>query len=210
MILGLIAFIIYIFQIKKTYWIKIRVSRLIGNVPTEVAEYSAKQVAFGRAGDMLWRVAPAGIVKIKLIKWLPVGKLQSGQRLFKYFIRNDGEWINYIDDNIDEVSKKMGVRFVQEDMRLQRLATDRLLEERLMEKNFWEKWKETIMLIIVFLVIAVSMAIIFYQMSKVLDKVAPIVSQIGEAVKQMVDSNKMLMKYCNINSTATTGLIPTQ
>jgi hypothetical protein len=101
---------------------------------------------------------------------LPVGQLQTKPNEFWYWIRKDGEWINYIQTNIDETSKKMGVKFVQEDMRLQRLATERLLEQRLMNKSFWEKWGTTVMMIIVFLVIAICMVLIFFQFGKLLDK----------------------------------------
>ena len=126
-ILGLVGFIFYWRTVKKAYWINLEVSRLIGGIPQRVAVYSAREIPFGMAGDKLWKVAPSGMMKFKTIKWLPVGKLQSAPRLFKYWIREDGEWINYIDSNIDQVSKVMGVRFVNEDMRLQRLATERLL-----------------------------------------------------------------------------------
>ena len=169
-ILGMVGFLIYWRSVKKTYWIIIEVSRLIGNTPTKVATYSAREVPFGMAGDKLWRVAPFGMFKFKTIKWLPVGKVQSAPRTFKYWIREDGEWINYVDSNLDEISKKMGVRFVNEDMRLQRLATERLLEQRLMNKTFWEKWQTVIMTVIFFLVIAICMVIIFYQFGKIQDQ----------------------------------------
>jgi hypothetical protein len=90
---------------------------------------------------------------------------------------------------------------------LQRLATERLLEQRLMNKTFWEKWGTTIMMIIVFLVVAVSMAIMFYQWSKLLDKMSPIIDA-------QAKSTALLVKYCGTeytNATAggTSGLIPT-
>ena len=139
----------------------------MGGVPQRVATYSAREVSFGMAGDRLWKVAPLGMFKFRTIKWIPVGKLQSAPRLFKYWIREDGEWINYQDKDIDEISKKMGVRFVQEDMRLQRLATERLLEQRMLDKTWWQKWESTIMTIMMFLVVAICMVIMFYQFGKI-------------------------------------------
>lgn len=208
LIIGGIGALVLINWVKKQYYIKIRVSRLVGNVPTEIATFSARVIGFGRAGDVLWRVAPAGIMKFKTIKWLPSGKLQSSPNLFKYWIREDGEWINYIDSNLDEISKTMGVKFVQEDMRLQRLATDRLLEQRLMEQSFWQKYKEAIFLLIFFLVFAVAIAIVLFQLSGLIDKISPLAPQISSAVKQLTDSNTMLQKYCHINTTTGGQLIP--
>lgn len=169
-IIGMIGFLIYWRTIKKAYWIIVHVFRLIGNVPTRVAIYSAREIPFGMAGDKLWKVAPAGMLKIKAIKWLPVGKIQTAPREFWYYIREDGEWINFSLADLDDIQKKAGIRFVQEDMRLQRLATERLLEQRLMNKTFWEKWGTTVMMIIVFLVIAICMVLIFFQFGKLLDK----------------------------------------
>lgn len=170
-ILGLIGFLIYWQSVKKAYWIKIHVFRLIGNIPTRVAIYDAKEVPFGMAGDKLWKVAGSGMFgKLKTIKWLPVGKIQSAPREFWYYIREDQEWINFCLADLNKISKEAGIRFVQEDMRLQRLATERLLEQRLMNKTFWEKWGTVIMTVIFFLVIAVCMVIIFYQFGKIQDQ----------------------------------------
>lgn len=170
-VLGLIGFLIYWQYIKKQFWIRIHVFRLIGNIPTRVAVYSAKEVPFGMAGDKLWKVAPTGMMQMfKAIKWLPVGKIQTAPKEFWYYIREDGEWINFALSDLNEIQKKAGVRFVQEDMRLQRLATERLLEQRLMNKSFWDKWGNVIMTVIFFLVIAVCMVIIFYQFGKIQDQ----------------------------------------
>ena len=205
-ILALIGGIIYWYYIKKQYWITIEVSRLIGGNPMRVATYSAREIAFGMAGDKLWRVASSGIWKFKTIKWLPVGKLQSAPRVWKYWIREDGEWINYQDANIDDISKTMGIRFVQEDMRLQKLATERLLEQRLMNKTFWEKWQTVIMTVIFFLVIAICMIIIFYQFGKLLDRLSPLVSTIDSGLRLVVKNCGE--NYLNTTIGGTQGLIP--
>jgi hypothetical protein len=169
-VLALGGLLIYHKITKKAYWINIHVFRLIGNIPTRVAIYSAREVPFGMAGDKLWKVASSGMWKLKAIKWLPVGKIQTAPREFWYFIREDQEWINFQMSDLNKISKDMGVRFVQEDMRLQRLATERLLEQRLLNKSFWDKYGTIIMTMILFLVIAVCMVIMFYQWGKLLDK----------------------------------------
>jgi len=202
-ILGLIGFLIFINSAKKQYWIRIHVFRMVGNVPTRVAIYNAKEVPFGMAGDKLWRVAPMGAVSriFKVIKWLPVGKLQTARNEFWYWIREDGEWINFIQSDIDEISRRAGVKFVKEDMRLQRLATERLLEQRLMNKSFWEKWGNVIMTVIFFLVIAVCVVVIFYQFGKIVDKLNPLIDNLAKAVQ-------LAERTCAINQTGANGLIP--
>jgi len=209
-IIALIGLIVYWRSVKKAYWIRIEVSRLIGGVPMRVATYTAKEVPFGMAGDKLWRVASAGFWKFKVVKWLPVGKLQSAPRLWKYWIREDGEWINYQDSNIDEISKNMGIRFVNEDMRLQRLATERLLEQRLLNKTFWEKWGTTIMMIIVFLVVAICMVLIFFQFGKLMDKFAQVEDTQYQTAKILLRTfgENYIAQSQNVTA-GVEGLIPT-
>jgi len=204
-ILGIIGYFAYSSSVKKKFWIKIHVFRLIGNTPTRVAVYNAKEVPFGMAGDRLWKVA-TGFLMMKGIKWLPVGKIQTAPKEFWYYIREDGEWINFSLDDLNSVQKSAGVRFVQEDMRLQRLATERLLEQRLMNKSFWEKWGTTVMMIVVFLVVAICMVVIFYQFSKVIDKFA-------EVSATNLETSKVLLRvfgenYLNQSINGGTGLVP--
>lgn len=164
----------------------------------------------GMAGDKLWRVAPnSALTKaFKVIKWLPVGTRQTASNEFWYWIREDGEWINFTLSDIDDLTRKAGVKFVKEDMRLQRLATDRLLEQRLMQKTFWEKWGNVIMTIIFFLVTAVCMVIIFYQWSKLIDKMIPLVDTL---TKSLAIIEKTCPAFTNITVGGggnPTGLIP--
>lgn len=203
LILGCIGYLVFRSVVNKQYWINIEVHRLIGGTPMRVGVYRAKEVPMGMAGDKLWRVAPNGFtMPFKIVKWLPVGKIQSAPRMWKYWLREDGEWINYADANLDELSKRMGAKFVSEDMRLQRLATDRLLEQRLMDKSFWDRWKDTIMTVIFFLVITVCMIIIFYQFGKFLDHAQLLIDKITEGLE-------MVQGTCQpISKGGTQGLIP--
>ena len=72
----LVLIVIWIYFVKNQYWINIKVYRNIGNTPTQVATYKAKETTLGFAGDKLWRVAPNSPISMafKVIKWLPVGK----------------------------------------------------------------------------------------------------------------------------------------
>ena len=209
-ILGGIAFLVYWRSVKKAFWINIHVFRLIGNIPTRVAIYSAREVAFGMAGDKLWKVAPSGMFKFKAIKWLPCGKIQTAPREFWYYIREDGEWINFSLEDLNDIQKKAGVRFVQEDMRLQRLATERLLEQRLMKKTFWEQWGATIMLVILFLVMAICMVIMFYQFGKLLDKFTAVEGTQLETARILYKTfgDTYINNALNSTGGSTSGLVP--
>lgn len=207
LIVGLVGVLIFIMSVKKSYWIRIHVFKMVGNSPTRVAVFVARDVAFGMAGDRLWRVAPSSAFSMafKIVKWLPVGKLQTAPNEFWYWIRKDGEWINFSPSNIDETCStavdkegKLVVKFVQEDMRLQRLATERLLEQRYLNKSFWEKYGVLIGYMLFFLVITICMVIIFFQWSKILDKTSSLVGTLQPVFEQ-------LTKEC---VTQGSGLVP--
>jgi hypothetical protein len=57
-----------------------------------------------------------------------------------------------------------------------------------MNKTFWEQWKDTIMTIIFFLVIAVCMVLIFYQFSKLLDKFGMLMDRLDQMMKVFMDA----------------------
>jgi len=193
-IIGLIGVLVYIMSVKKQYWIKIPVFKMVGNTPTRVNNFVAKDVVLSGAGDKLWRVAPKGFfAPFKVIKWLPVGKFQSSHNEYWYWIRKDGEWINFSLKDIDTVSDEMEVKFVQEDMRLQRLATEKILEQRLLTKSFWDKYGNMIATLGFFLVITICMVIIFYQWAGIIDKMGSLTSQIDLALKTANNINQGLI-----------------
>jgi hypothetical protein len=77
-----------------------------------------------------------------------------------------------------------------------------------MQKTFWEKWGNVIMTIIFFLVTAVCMVIIFYQWSKLIDKMIPLVDAL---TKSLAIVEKTCPAFTNITvggGTTPTGLIP--
>lgn len=177
LIIGLIGFLVWWYINKKNYKIIIPLYALIGNKPTRLGIYKAKEIPMGKAGDKLWYVK-------SIKKYLPPAVIQSAPNEFWHWIRADGEWVNFSMENLDETIQKAGVKYIQQDMRLQRLATDRLLEQRLLQKGFWEKWGIVIGYVIFFLVITVAMIIIFYQFSQVVETMGNLIDKIDAILQR--------------------------
>lgn len=171
-ILGLAIWLFLWKHNQKQYKYTIHVYKRVGNAPVRVGYSKAREIPMGRAGDMLWFVKGYN-------KFLTPGTIQSAPNEYWYWIREDGEWINFGMTDLDVVSKEAGVKYLHEDMRMQRLATDRLLEQRLMKKNFWEKWGMVIAYVIFFIVLSVAMSIIFYQYGSILDKTDVFISRVA-------------------------------
>ena len=175
LILGLFGAILFIWYRNKQYKLRIPLYSLVGNKPTRIGTYKARVLSIGTAGDRLWYVKGAK-------KYLPPGTIQSAPNEFMYWVREDGEWINFSIADLDKTSKEAKVKFIQQDMRMARLATERLLEQRLMKKNFWEKYGIMIGYVIFFLIITVSLAIIFYLWGDIVDKIGVLVDRLDSII----------------------------
>lgn len=182
LILGGIGALIIMHFRKKQFKYKIPLTKKVGNKTIKVATYFAKDFPIGKAGDKLWFVK--GVKK-----YISPATLQTAPNEYTHHEREDGEWVNVEYPDVDEQMKALKVKFLHQDMRANRLATDRLLEQRLMKKGFWEKWGVVIGYVIFFLVITVSMVIIFYQWSGVITQFSEIVSKMDAIIeKQNVNS----------------------
>lgn len=183
----------------KKYKFKIPLYALVGNTVTRIAMVKAKPVNFGRAGDILWFCKGKGVRK-----WIAPATIQSAPNEFWHYLRQDGEWINFSMDDLNEESRKMGVKFVAQDMRMQRLANEKLLELKFSKQGFWEKWGVIIGYVVFFLVITVSLVIYFYQLNGVMQKMSEIVGQIGD----LLDKANRISRGGSTDTSTPEGLIP--
>jgi len=154
----------YWMQRKKLKW-TIPLYKKIGSRVIRIATYKAMNYSISRAGDKLWYVP-------KVKKYIGVGSLQSGANEYSYFEREDGEWINFEIPDIDTQMKQAKVKYLQQDMRSQRIAISNILDSRFANKqSWWDKYGNLITYTIFYLVVAISMVVIFYQWSNITDKV---------------------------------------
>lgn len=173
-ILGLVGWLIYWYINKRQYFIRIPLFRLVGNVPTRVATYQAKKFPIGKAGDCLWFVK--GIKK-----FLAPATMQSAPNEFWHWEREDGEWINFAMGDLDKSQKEAGIRYIHQDMRSQRIATANLLEQRLINKGFWDKYKDLIIQLIFYIITTLMLVVIFWQWGNIADRTNAIVKSIADA-----------------------------
>jgi hypothetical protein len=182
-IVALVCAIIIVVYKRKQYFLKIPLYSSIGNRPTRIGYYKARVISIGTAGDKLWFVKKAR-------KYLSPGTIQSAPNEFWYWVREDGEWINFSIKDLDEVSKTAGVKFIQQDMRMARLATERLLEQRLMKKNFWEKYGVMIGFVLYFLLVTVSLAIMFYLWGDIIEQTSQLLGTINNMMENSGGSSR--------------------
>ena len=63
-----------------------------------------------------------------------------GRRIYWYVIREDGEWIKFELEDIDQKMRKAGVHYLDKEMRYARTALEEALKERYDKPNFWKEY----------------------------------------------------------------------
>ena len=99
---------------------------------------SGKVIPIGKDRAMLERIGLAGDSWLKTKRFkkiLPRPKIEMEKNTYWYFERDDGEWINFSLQDMDEVMKTAKAYYVDEDMRLSRLGIQRNLKTFLEEKK---------------------------------------------------------------------------
>ena len=109
---------------------KIRVFGMVGNTPMEKWTDKAKYLRLGNAGDRIFFLR-------KIKRHLPEPKIQGGINTWYYWQREDGELINIGFPNVDLIQKKMGIKFIDTDMRMERLGIAKNLQFRHQKEGFW-------------------------------------------------------------------------
>jgi len=86
--------------------------------------------------------------------------------------------------DIDEVMKLFKVKFVNQDMRANRIATSEILEQRFKDqKSWWEKYGHLVTHVIFYMIVALMMVVIFYQWSDIVERTSGLIAQI-DAIEQ--------------------------
>jgi len=73
-------------------------------------------------------------------KYLPTPIFQTGKRIYWYWIRDDGEWINFRPGDFDKDARRLGAKFLDKEMRFARTQVYKGLKERYDKPGFWKQY----------------------------------------------------------------------
>lgn len=183
-IVGLLAFLIYMQFQKRIYNKKIKLFRKVGGRVTKIAEDMAMFERIGIGGDM-W-------CKTKTFKKIiPKPRIQMEPNCYWMYEREDGEWINFSLEDIDLKMKEANAYFVDEDMRLQRLGIQKNLAARFQKQTFMEKYGGMIIYGLFVLVVTVCLVVLFQKMEGAYTGAA----QMADSVKTMAEALNNLVSH---------------
>jgi len=177
-IFGLFGWLLYWRITSKQYRYLRLLYKSINGINYLQSTYRARSIPISKAGDNLWFVK--GIKRYIA----PATKTDAPNR-FPHEEREDGEWINFELSTVNEAQTLAGVKFIHQDMRTQRVATGQILEQRLINKGFWEKYKDMIIHVIFYLITMICMVVIFWQWGGITEQISALVSQLGNLIKEI-------------------------
>lgn len=179
-VFGMVGWLIYWRITSKQFRFIIPLYKSINGTNYLQGTYFARIIPISKAGDCLWFVKG-------LKKYIAPATLTSAQNTFPHEEREDGEWINFNIDSVNDKQKKAGVQFIQQDMRTQRVATGQILEQRLINKGFWEKYKDMIIHVIFYIITTLMLIVIFWQWSDITSQVGKLVGALDGIVRGLTD-----------------------
>jgi len=133
---------------------KIVIFEKLGGRFEPTAKDRAMELKLSKSGDTIFYLS-------KRKKYLPTPRLQTGKRTFWYFIREDGEWINFSPGDFDEQSRELGAKFLDYEMRYARTQIDRGLKERYDQPGFWKQYGLLVFSIAFIVIIGVMVWLLF-------------------------------------------------
>ena len=188
LVVALIGIAVFLWLNNKQLKYSIPLLKRVGGQTLKIGTFRAKDFKIGHAGDKLWYVPKAK-------KYIHAGTMQTAPNEYTHFEREDGEWINIEYPDIDKQMKMDGVKYIQSDMRSGRISISNILEQRFKGKqSFWEKYGSMITQTIFYLIVSVSMVIIFYQWGGIIDRTNELLERI--------------IAYENLKCPAIEGVVP--
>ena len=138
-----------------------------------------------------------------------------GKEEYWYYIRADGEWINFGLKDIDALQKEAGAFFIDTDMRMSRITTERHLRAVFKDEGFWKKYGEMMMMAGFVLIVTVCLIVLFTRLSVLADSINDLASSMRTFYEESEILNELVMSNRNNNvlptrdiNTSTSGLIP--
>ena len=135
----------------------------------------------------------------KFKKFLPTPSIQTGRNIYNYFIREDGEWINFGIEDLDNKSRELGAYFLDKEMRYQRAALQKNLRERHQKLSFMEKYGGMIVWITLILVIIVGFTLWMDKIIEITGTVDGMVETAGQNTEAILKSVEgLVVKMDNV------------
>jgi len=176
-LMGLLLAGIIFWILRRSYKYEIIVIGKVGNNVQQIHKDRAKREPVGRAGDVLFYLS-------RWKRLIPRPTLYIGTNKFLFFEREDGELINVEYEDLNEKQRKLGLKFVDTDMRMQRLGIEKNLQYRHQKGTWWEQHGQTVINLIFYVIVTMMLIVLFVQWRKTASAIAGAVEIAGEVLRE--------------------------
>lgn len=153
-----------------------------------------------------------GTDRLLYVRWIKRWELpmyMTGKNHWHFHRReSDGEWINFKFQNIDELSRIMNIKFIDGDIRMQRVANEKILRNRLQKKTDWLAIAAQIGYVLFFIFIFIALIVLFSKLidvSKSMEQASNSIASLASATRELINSTGVKVP---INAPTQVGLQP--
>lgn len=197
LILTIIAVVTFVIMNRKKYKNQIVIFEKINGVPQDTGKDRACEISLNKGGDTVFYLQ-------KRKKYLATPRIQSGKRKFYFYIREDGEWLNFSLADFDDSMRKLNAHFLDKEMRYARTQLQRGLKERYETKNFLKEYAPMIISIMFIVIVGVFTWLLFDKWLGLAQATNDGVKTAGEVMKL---AKEILGNLDNIRSGGS-GIVP--
>lgn len=199
---GIIVFIVW----NKSYNQKVELWAKVNGVPQRIATYKAKWIKI--AG----KHSNEKLLYVRTVQRWEFPRLMAGKNNWIFWRREqDNEWINILPEDVDEQSKTMKVKFTDGDVRMQRVANEKVLRDRLQKKKNWMEIIAQIGYIIVFIFLILGLVVLFTQLkdlSASMETSSKAIEKMAESVNRFYEGKEGGLSPADRDQQGNSGLVP--
>lgn len=196
-IVGVAGFSVYYFIKMRKFKYKIVVHKKQGNIYVPEFTDRAMDLRVGGGGDLV-------IYTLKSKRVLPFPQLQTGKNTYYFWIRGDGELINFQLSDFDEIAKKMGAHFLDKEMRYARVQLQGSFKDRFEKKKSWLLENASIIFnVVAFTMMGIILWLIVREIPAIIDRLGPVI----EASTKLTEKQDALISKMDTLCSGGSGLV---
>ena len=177
-ILGLVIFAI---SYKRKYYMTIQtMTKIDGRIQRDKI-YKAMDVRLNRSGDRVIFIRGAK-------RYMPRPTKQVGPHVYLYFVTEDDQWLNVDMQDIDLERGQIKFNYLDKEMRMSHIATERAIDRRHQKEDFWQKYGALIVYVMFIVLTLAAFIFVARDLAKVTSQQASITESLAKLAERLVQA----------------------
>ena len=189
--------LVFLWAYNKKYKDKIVIFGRVDGRPRVIGKDRASVFRMGHGGDMVhrWR---------RLKTFRPMPTIQTGANTYWYYLREDGEYINFGVGDLDLMQRELGAEFLITDVRHARASMQKTLKDTYDKPTFWQQYGGHIAFMSFIIIMAFSFWLAFDKFIEVITNLSALTDKVGTF---MDEANSILVNIDRVKGGGS-GIVP--